>query len=223
VPSCTQIWQPHCEKGSQESCEEKGSQESHKEIKQKDMGELNVMADPVEMQIAVAKEASDNCAKQYDDYYKSFMGLDNKAQSAATVSGVVLAAFVAIVNSGHTKALLSSGCICSYLLLLAPAIGALVTVIVGLAASRVIEVTIPFAAIDQIGEAEALARIPIEEMSSSYVLSYHLERLTHWRIALADIDRSVLMKSRWVYAAQALLVLTLVFLLFLFVDLALMT
>jgi hypothetical protein len=41
--------------------------------------------------IALAISASDNAAKHYEDYYKSFLGIDGKAQTNATISGLVLA------------------------------------------------------------------------------------------------------------------------------------
>ena len=62
----------------------------------------------VETLIAVAQTACDNASKQYDDYYKTFVALDAKAQSTATIGGVVIAAVVAFVDAGKLDSVLRS-------------------------------------------------------------------------------------------------------------------
>jgi hypothetical protein len=169
--------------------------------------------------ISIAQNACDNAAKHYDDYYKSFAALDGKAQSTATVSGVVLAAVVAFMNAGRLSPLLSTKGDCGYVLVLSPAIGALLAVVVSFAASKVMDITVPFAAADQIKEAEDLARLPPNELSREHILGYQHARLSHWKDALSDIDSGVRKKARLVLWAQVLLVLTLFSLLTLFIAL----
>jgi hypothetical protein len=169
--------------------------------------------------ISIAQAACDSAAKHYDDYYRSFAALDGKAQSTATVSGVVLAAVVAFMNAGRLTPLLSTWGGCGYFLVLSPAIGALLAVVMSFLASRVMDITVPFAAADQIKEAEDLARLPPNELSREHLLGYQHARLSHWKEALSDIDSGVRKKARLVFWAQILLVLTLLSLLTLFIAL----
>jgi hypothetical protein len=169
--------------------------------------------------ISIAQTACDSAAKHYDDYYKSFAALDGKAQSTATVSGVVLAAVVAFMNAGQLRPLLLGRGSCGYFLVLSPAIGALLAVLVSFAASKVMDITVPFAAADQIKEAEDLAGLSQDELSREHLLSFHRARLNHWKDALADIDSGVRKKAVLVLWAQILLVVTLFFLLSLFIAL----
>ena len=173
----------------------------------------------IEALISIAETACDSAAKQYDDYYKSFAALDGKAQSTATVGGVVLAAVVAFMNAGRLSPLLSNAGDCGYLLVLSPAIGALLAVVMSFVASKVMDITVPFAADDQIKEAEDLARLPPEELSREHLLGYQRARLNHWKEALSDISSGVRKKATLVFWAQMLLVLTLFLLLTLFIAL----
>ena len=173
----------------------------------------------IEALISIAEAACDSAAKQYDDYYKTFTGLDAKAQSTATASGVVLAAVVAFMNAGRLSPLLSSTGRCGYSLVLSPAIGALLAVIMSFVASKVMEITVPFAADDQIKEAEDLAALPPEELSREHLLGFQRARLNHWKGALSDIGAGVGKKATLVFWAQMLLVLTLCSLLALFIAL----
>ena len=119
----------------------------------------------LEMMISVAQNACDCAAKQYDDYYKSFAAFDVKAQATATISGVVLAAFVAIANAGRFQTLLASGRICGYLLVTLTPLFAFSAVIASLIASRVRAVTIPFDSIEQIREVDALTKLDCKQFS----------------------------------------------------------
>jgi hypothetical protein len=168
---------------------------------------------------SIAESACDSAARQYDDYYKSFAALDGKAQSTATLGSAVLAAVVAVMNGGRLSGFLSNDHPCRYLLVTAPAVGALLTVIVGFYATRVTEITVPFAADEQIEEVEDLVRLPADELSKGHVLNYHRARLTHWKEALSGMSSAVSTKAKWVLCGHVLLVITLFLLLALFVTL----
>jgi len=81
------------------------------------------------------------------------------------------------------------------------------------------EITVPFAADDQIKEAEDLAALPPEELSREHLLGFQRARLNHWKGALSDIGAGVGKKATLVFWAQMLLVLTLCSLLALFIAL----
>lgn len=169
--------------------------------------------------VALSVAACDSAAKQYDDYGKTFVALDNKAQNAATVSGVILAAIVAFTSAGKLAELVSIGTWWSKLLMLIPLIGALTTIAVSFFASRLMELKVPFASQDQIDEVQNLARLPAEELSHAHVLAYHAERLSHWKSALKSISDGLARKARWVHIAQWALFSTLFFVLLLFIAL----
>jgi hypothetical protein len=163
----------------------------------------------VEALIAIAETACDNAAKQYDDYYKTFTALDGKAQSTATVGGIVIAAVVAFVNAGKLDGLVGNRSGSGYLLIFSPAAAALAAVVISFFASKVVEVILPFAADDQAEEVGDLADLPAEELSKEHVLSYHRARLQHWKEVLDNIHSAVDQKAGWVWCGQIVLVFSL--------------
>jgi hypothetical protein len=166
--------------------------------------------------VQVSTNACDNAAKQYDDFYKSFAALDGKSQSAATVSGLVLAAVAAFVKDGRIPVLMS----CSrwwVLLILAPPVSALISVIYALVGAKVTEVVVPFDSPEQIREAKDLAQLDCNEFSQSHVLNYYNARLEHWIGALESIATAVSRKATWVLRSQIAMLASLAFLLVLYV------
>ncbi|HEX5716846.1 MAG TPA: hypothetical protein VF179_11855 [Thermoanaerobaculia bacterium] len=171
----------------------------------------------IERLISLIEVACDSASKQYDDYYKTFAALDGKAQSTATVSGVVLASVIAFVNAGRLSPLLSSTGVFGYLLVISPAVGALIAVIISLLASKVVKVSVPFSADVQIKEVEDLIDLPAQELSGDHVLSFYQSRLSHCEKSLANMAAGVGKKARLVFWAQVLLVSTLFILLTFFI------
>jgi hypothetical protein len=166
--------------------------------------------------VAVALNACDNAAKHYDDYYKGFVALDGKAQATATVSGLVLAAVAAFVKDGRVPALVS-GSRWWILVVLAPPVSALVSVILALIGAKVTEVTVPFDSPEQIREAKDLAELDCGEFSQVHVLNYYRARLEHWIDAIESIQSVVERKSGWILRGQIALILALFSLLALYI------
>jgi hypothetical protein len=167
--------------------------------------------------LQVVEDACHSAEQQYDDYYKAFIGLDGKAQSAGTVAGVVMGAVVAFVNAPRLDAFLCSHkSLAGRLLILAPAGLALITVIMALSVLWVRNTAVPHAAGEQMDEAEELANLPDDEVSTEQVVRYFRGRFTHLREALKDIDAAVSAKGWRLLAAQIALAATLVSLLLLF-------
>jgi len=81
------------------------------------------------------------------------------------------------------------------------------------------DVTVPFAAQDQIKEAEELTGLSADEMSQEHVLAYYAARLKHWNKALGDIAGGLKKKARLLHSAQWVLVITLLLVLILFAGL----
>jgi len=172
----------------------------------------------IALMASIAKEACDISARQYDDYHKGFVELDNKALATATVGGVVLGAVLAIVNAGNVQSLLDARHAFGYLLVLGTPTLALVTVIVSFFATKVIDVYIPFSAFDQIKETRDLCQLSTEEFSQTHVRDYYLGRLSGWERAISDIEAKASTKARYVMSGQIILMLTLVLLLALFIG-----
>jgi hypothetical protein len=182
------------------------------------MSEPTVEEKRVELLIAVSTLASENSAKQYDDYSKTFVALDAKAQATATTGGVVLAAMVAFVNGGKLTDIMTSTPWGKAWVLI-PVVGALITVVVSFFAAQVKSVNVPFAADQQVKEVERLSDLPAAEISREHVLGFHRGRLIHWKNALEDVASVVKTKGRRVLASQIVLLVTLGSVLALFIAL----
>ncbi|RZU40348.1 hypothetical protein [Edaphobacter modestus] len=167
-------------------------------------------------QLGVSTNACDSAAKQYEDYYKGFAALDTKSQSTATISGLVLAAVAAFVKDGRIPVLVSARH-WWILLIVAPPVTALFSVIFALTGAKVTEVVVPFDAAEQIREAKDLAELDCEEFSLAHVLNYYNSRLDHWNNALASIESCVIDKAKWVLNAQITMIASLALLLALYV------
>ena len=167
--------------------------------------------------ISVAKSASDNAAKQYDDYYKSFAALDGKAQNTCTIGGIVLASVIAFFTKGHTTSLPCEWCLLDYILLLLPPTAALTAAMLSLEAFWVRDVVIPFSAIEEIEEVDLLIQLPDAQFSQQHVIAYYHNRLKHWTDAIESINQVVEKKARFVIRGQIALAVSLAFLLLLFI------
>lgn len=165
--------------------------------------------------VGVATAACDNAAKQYDDYYKGFVALDGKSQSAVTISALVLAAVATFVKDGRIPVLISSSRWWIVLILVAP-VSALISVIFALVGSKVTEVVVPFDSPEQIREAKDLAQLGSDEFSQAHVLNYYNARLEHWIGALESIEYVSVGKARWVLRSQMSMLFSLVCLLALY-------
>jgi len=172
----------------------------------------------IALMASIAKDACDISAKQYEDYYKGFVELDNKAQATVTVGGVVLGAILAFINAGTVQPLLAASCIFGYLLVLGTPTLALSSVIVSFFAMKVVDVCIPYSAFDQIQETFDLCKISTEEFSQAHVRDYYLGRLSGWEEVISDIEAKASTKAKFVLAGQILFMLTLVLLLALFIG-----
>jgi hypothetical protein len=173
--------------------------------------------DRLSLLVRIAEDACRSATAQYDDYYRSFVGLDGKAQAAGTVAGVVVGALVAFVNATRLSQLLSrEGSGCLHALLFASTLGALATVILSVLAMRVRDAVMPFAAEDQIAEAEDLAALSEATIPPDRVFRYYGGRLNHSKVALQDMSDHIESKARWVLATQIALSFTLASLLVLF-------
>jgi hypothetical protein len=166
--------------------------------------------------VAVATSACENACQQYDDYYKSFSGLDGKAQATATVSGVALAAIAAFLQGGQVASLLHAGCWHS-LAVLAPPSLALMSVILSLIGSKVTDVVVPFDSAERIQEAKDLAELDCSEFSQQHVLDYYRAQLEHWILALQSIDSAVETKARWILWGQISMICSLIGLVVLYI------
>ncbi len=183
---------------------------------QEEIGEFS-LTDDLKSKKALLADSCDSAAKQYDDYYKSFVGLDSKAQSIATVASIVLASVVAFVNAGQVKTILKCLGGWGYLIILIPPILALGSVILSIVALWVAEVAIPFHALDQMKESADLSRLSSSEFSYEHIQSYYLTRHKQWEESLNDIEKKVSRKGCAVFWGQFFMIVTLLSLLIMFI------
>jgi hypothetical protein len=145
-----------------ENLSAQGSDQAKNSQQTSALGALGGLSDAscYEKQVALVESACDCAAKHYDDYYKSFAALDGKAQYTATISGFVLASIAGFINAGRLHPLLSTGGRAyGYALVIAPPTLALLSVVLSLVATKVQDVAIPFDSLEQIREAEHLAKL----------------------------------------------------------------
>ncbi|UWZ81829.1 hypothetical protein [Occallatibacter riparius] len=165
--------------------------------------------------VSVAISACDAAAKEYDDYYKSFSGIDAKAQGTATVGGIVLAAVASFFKDGYVVALMKAGGLKVLVVVLPPALS-LVAVILSAVALRVKDIIVPFESVNQMREATDLSKLSSEEFSDEHVITFYLRRNRRWRDALESIHGALQTKANWTLAAQCVLITALFALLVLY-------
>lgn len=163
----------------------------------------------IEILITASAAACDNAAKQYDDYSKTFAALDSKAQAVVTMGGIILAAIVTLTNSGKLGGLAAAASWPVTALGVLNICMALICIGLGFYASRVMPVSVPFAAADQIKEVDDLIHLPAAEVSKEKLLGYHAARMKHWKASLTNISEAVERKARYVKWAQWFIVATL--------------
>ena len=151
--------------------------------------------------IAVVVNACEIAAKHYDDYYRSFVALDGKAQNSTTVSGLVIAATALFVKDGRIPAF-AAGNVLLKILCLLPAILALASVLIGQLGSRIVDVVVPFDAPEQIAEARGLAKIDCGQFTQEHILDFYRARLRHWEEALTDVHSKSDGKAYWTALGQ---------------------
>jgi hypothetical protein len=150
----------------------------------------------------VAEAATESAGKQYDDYSKTFVALDAKAQAATTLGGVLLGAIIALANAGKLGELLR-GSLYAQLFVTAPIIGSMVAMVLGVQASRVASVSVPFDAERQIQEFDELMGLGDDEaVGQSELIGFHTQRHKQWKVSLKSIATAIATKGDLVRAAQ---------------------
>lgn len=160
----------------------------------------------LEILVALAESVCDSYAKQYEDYSKTFVALDAKAQATATIGGVLLATIVALANAGKLASLLKCGSVSGVLLALSPALAAFVAICIALFASRARPVSAPYDAARQHKEFEDYMRLRAE-VDQETLLSFHAGRLNHWKTCLESVAKAVNEKGDQVARAQIAMVI----------------
>jgi hypothetical protein len=171
---------------------------------------------PLDEKITILASACDSAAKHYDDYAKSFVALDAKAQGAATISGIILAAFAAFFKDGDVAALAKTNHWWLFLILPVP-ITALTTVALSIWGAWIAEVTVPFDAPGQIADAETVLAVDDEAFSKNHVVTFYQKRLNHWKEAFESIVPVIGRKALRIQIGQGFMLTSLLLLLVLFV------
>lgn len=159
---------------------------------------------------AAADKACSNAAGNYEDFYKTFVAIDAKAQGAATIAGMVLAGTFAVLKPDLARDVVQScGSSVGLLVITLPGVLALITVFLALRTIWVRRVTQPYAATLELAEVLDLAQQRPFEQTKERFFKLRLTRLHHWSGAVADIESVVEKKARWLLGTQAVLFVTL--------------
>lgn len=148
----------------------------------------------------IAEQVSDGAAKQYDDFSKTFVTLDAKAQAAGTSGGVLLGVIVALANAGTLGSLLdlSNWCLALLVLPVGPALYAMVK---ALEASWIANLNIPFDFVRQAKEFSNLDTLK-GELTQDDIIDFHRMRHKQWEISLKGISAKLDEKGPLVRRAQ---------------------
>jgi hypothetical protein len=172
--------------------------------------------DSVDQKISIMVSACDSAAKHYDDYARTFAGLDTKAQGVTTVSGIVIAAVVSFFKDGGVVGLVKANHWWLVLILSVP-ITALIAIFISLWGSRVTEFVMPFDAPTAIADAETVLQTDAQEFSRNEIVTYYQGRLDHWKEAFESIASVTEQKAIMVARGQGVMFVSLVLLSVLFV------
>jgi hypothetical protein len=171
---------------------------------------------PVDGKIKILASACDSAAKHSDDYAKSLVALDAKAQGAATISGIILAAFAVFFKDGDVAALAKTNHCWLFLILPVP-IAALITVALSVWSAWIAEVTVPADAPGQIADAETVLAVDDGSFSKNHVVTFYQKRLNHWKEAFESIVPVMGRKALRIQIGQGFMLTSLLLLLVLFV------
>ncbi|MGJ7575038.1 hypothetical protein ACSFBX_31265 [Variovorax sp. RB2P76] len=148
----------------------------------------------------MAETVTDSAAKQYDDYSKTFVALDGKAQAVITAGGVLLGVIVALANAGKLNGFLTAGW---FVLVLLPIAAALVAMVCGVLASRVAKVSVPFDVDRQIKEFNDLRNSKSDDkIEQEDLIGFHVQRHLQWKESLKSMATAISSKGKSIHLAQ---------------------
>jgi hypothetical protein len=159
--------------------------------------------------IELLRDACATAAAQYEDYYKSFAGLDSKAIAAGTVAGIIFGALVAFLNKPSLLLRAFTGSAWHEFLLFFAPLGAFVTIILSVIVVQVRDTAISTSAQAQIKETHDLSEIDRRSLSLDHIVDFYLTSLSYSESALKDMSDHVSCKGTILRWAQGCLLLTL--------------
>ena len=162
---------------------------------------------PDSRRIDLLGAARENCARQYDDFYRTFASLDSKAQAVATLAGVQLAALVIFLREGNLVLLQSRFGDTAAVVLLVTLVVLLVAIAGAVAAMKVTSVPMPYQAAAEVDAVASLVLLQGEEFSDQVVINHLSEHNDAWKAILEGIENATSQKARSVAACQWTLLL----------------
>ena len=154
---------------------------------------------------SLLEAARDNAAKQYDDLFRTFVALDSKAQSTATIAGVQVAAVLAFLGKSSVDKLTTQ--YGSGIFVLAIGTPLLLVAVVGACvwAMKVAVVPEPFGSPQEIEALKSLVALPEGEFTAETQLTHLSEHLDHWRECVEKMAAATGEKGSHVRACQYLM------------------
>lgn len=152
--------------------------------------------------IELIRDACATASAQYDDYYKSFVGLDSKAIAAGTIGGILFGAIVAFLNKPKLLSVVVTGAAWHELLLFCAPLGSVLTIILSVFVVQVRNAALATSAEIQIAEISDLCAIDRSHLSSSHIVDFYMTSLSNFEESLCDLASHVQSKGtilRWTH------------------------
>jgi hypothetical protein len=151
--------------------------------------------------------ARDNCAKEYDDLFRTFASLDAKAQNTAAIAGVQLAAILAFLQKDNLRILVESYGPGTYPLLIATLITLVVVIGACMLAMKVTDLPEPYSGVREVEALASLRRLPSEEFDAETTVNHLVDHLEMWKGVIKGMSDATYTKATSVKACQWTMVL----------------
>ncbi|MFN7940785.1 MAG: hypothetical protein U0X73_04255 [Thermoanaerobaculia bacterium] len=171
---------------------------------------MTALDNPDQRRIALLEAAREHCARQYDDFFRTFASLDSKAQSVATLAGVQLAALLVFLREGNLAVLRAGFGDVAAIVLAVTLVVLLLVIAAAVAAMKVTSLPTPYQAAEEAEAVASLIALQGDELSDQVVVNHLSEHNEAWTSALVGIELATRRKARIVEACQWTLLVGLV-------------
>jgi hypothetical protein len=156
----------------------------------------------LEIKLKLLSAARDNCARHYDDHFRTFASLDGKAQATATFAGAQLGLLLALLQKADLPFLVAAfgGWV---LVLVVGTLGLLLVVVAAsILAMRVRKVPVPFMADSEVEALKDLVNLDPWEADQQMMVNHYNDHLSAWLGVLSEMKEIVNKKATSVFACQ---------------------
>lgn len=142
------------------------------------------------------------CEQDYADKAGTFQQLDGKAQSNATIAGILIAACVTLFPEENLKAMVTRYGLVGPRLISLVIVASLVSIVMALICMLVRRVESPPASDELDKMVNELMALGSNELNAERLVNFTRDQIRIWRQAINDLSRVNARKARWLLAAQ---------------------